>query len=355
MQVSAGQLQAVKQEVYTDESIEWVGQPRPLRFVRRGVWGSIYGMFTLALTIAWLAAATRRQPPDPGTGLGWLIVLVAAPIVLTGILLLLSPLWMWLAALRTTYVVTDERAIILRTGRLGRTRSFAADRVRYMIVRPQPDGSGDILFQPQSGYGRDGLAHVMATGFLGIEDVANVRGFLEALPDYREHNPSPVSRGERIGVWVAAIAMLILTAGFAMALLHEGVEMDLAVRRTPSGRIDAIARYDWTGRADLRIQVIQGILAAQVVQVDAGDSGTKDLLQLETPAGPVRLEPYDDATLMANEINRFIGMPKAAPLRFHQRASCGLGNVVFLAFTVVGAGLAILFMQLAWNSRWSTT
>jgi predicted lipoprotein len=103
---------------------------------------------------------------------------VAAPFAAIGLGCLSAPFWMIRKALRTAYLPTDRRAIVIEADwwRSRTVYSFWPAQLRHMQGYFERDGSGDLVFgERQEENGRVDI------GFIAIRNVAAVEQLLHAL------------------------------------------------------------------------------------------------------------------------------------------------------------------------------
>jgi hypothetical protein len=131
----------VDAELWNGERVIWTGQPIPSRFASRSIGLVFFGIPWTAFALFWMAGASGFKMPDFSHGFG-IFPLFGLPFVLIGFGLLSSPYWMRRKARRTTYVITDQRAIVLAGGVFGSItiRSFDPDRLKDIRRVQKPDG-----------------------------------------------------------------------------------------------------------------------------------------------------------------------------------------------------------------------
>ncbi len=169
----------VDAELRTGEQVVWVGQPIPSRFARRSIAFVLFGIPWTAFALFWIAGASRFKIPDFSKGFDF-FPLFGIPFVLVGLGMLSSPFWMRRKALKTAYVITDQRAIVLGAGAFGSTtvRSFDPDRLKDLRRVQKSDGTGDLIFERTWSQGdKQATDH----GFLAIANVREVESRIVSL------------------------------------------------------------------------------------------------------------------------------------------------------------------------------
>ncbi len=168
--------QTVEEELRTDETPVWVGQPLRRRFARLATPMLVLGLLAVVAQVLWVRHVRR-------TGFGLDMALWAIPFAALTLAMLLSPLWFMHSAKRTAYVVTDQRAIIFLGGVVRSVYSFRPSRLRRIRLYPRPDGSGDIVFTYLIWYAQGGTTLVprMDNGFYGITDLSGAEKAIRKL------------------------------------------------------------------------------------------------------------------------------------------------------------------------------
>lgn len=84
------------------------------------------------------------------------------------------------------YVLTNQRALLMRFGVFFRIRSFPIADVRKLTRFELEDGSGDLVFERFALKDEDGNLKTGENGFYGIADVRQVEKKLQALIETKE-------------------------------------------------------------------------------------------------------------------------------------------------------------------------
>jgi hypothetical protein len=97
--------------------------------------------------------------------------------------MLSSPFRMRRKALKTAYVITDQRAIMLAAGAFGSTmvRSFDPERLKDLRRVQNQDGTGDLIFERTWQEGRHGDMQAADHGFTAIADVQELERRIVSL------------------------------------------------------------------------------------------------------------------------------------------------------------------------------
>jgi hypothetical protein len=169
-------------ELAKGEQIAWVGQPIAVRWARMSLPFILFGIPWTAFAIFWIAAASSFKGPE-GLGVFGLFPLFGVPFVVIGLGMLSSPYWLWRKALRTAYVVTDRRTILIEGHLLSgfTVRSFEPDRLHDLQRTQYPDGSGNLVFERQFRIDRNGNSRPKEVGFLAIDGVKDVENLIREL------------------------------------------------------------------------------------------------------------------------------------------------------------------------------
>lgn len=173
----------VDAELAPGERTVWTGQPRPGRFVLRGLPLFLFAIPWTAFAVFWIAGASGFQfPPDFSKPPGY-FPLFGVPFVLIGLGLLSSPFWRMRAAKRTIYLLTDRRAVIFSSSAWGKLsiESYPPGRLQNLSRNQWPDGSGDLVFEQVSVPGSRNHTRLEDQGFLAIRDVKFVEEMVRKL------------------------------------------------------------------------------------------------------------------------------------------------------------------------------
>jgi hypothetical protein len=174
----------VNGELNTGERIVWLSQPLPSRYARMGLPAVLFAIPWTAFAIFWIAGASGFKMPDFSSFQG-LFPLFGLPFVLVGLGMFSAPYWMRRAAMRTAYLITDQRAIVIKAHvwRGFTIRSFAPERLTDLERTQYPDGSGNLIFERQQRRDCDGDPQTTRTGFIAIENVKEVENLIRDLAE----------------------------------------------------------------------------------------------------------------------------------------------------------------------------
>jgi hypothetical protein len=162
------------------ERVLWSGTPEPLRFsLRKSFPGALIGIPFFAFSLFWISMASRA-PGGAASPFPFPFWLFGIPFVLVGLGMVLSPVWHYARALRTSYVLTNRRAIVDYPGPFGRRISVPLTQIPFIETRGSFGNYGHVLFQEAvvSSYNRGGLAQ--RDGFVAVADPAQPEQLLRA-------------------------------------------------------------------------------------------------------------------------------------------------------------------------------
>jgi hypothetical protein len=170
----------IQSELQDGEQIQWVAQPIPMRFVLKSLPIFLFAIPWTAFAVFWITMASGFKMPQFSSVVS-LFPLFGVPFVLIGLGLLGSPLWMWIKARRTAYVLTNRRAIVLDARVLSFVvRSFNVERLQELRRHQHADMSGDLIFDRQYSQNSDGDRQYTDVGFLAIRDVRKVEDLIRS-------------------------------------------------------------------------------------------------------------------------------------------------------------------------------
>ncbi len=175
----------IDKEVDSREIIRWIQQPLPRFFLT--LYSFLMILFAIPWTsfsLFWLWGALGSQLPDLREGFKpeYLFALFGVPFVVIGFSMLLSPLWGWLAALNTVYIVTNKRAISLEYNWFNTTiRNYYPNQLNNLYRQERQDGIGDVIIGIRQWRDSGGYHRSEELGFLNIRNPSEVETLLRQL------------------------------------------------------------------------------------------------------------------------------------------------------------------------------
>ena len=178
-----------------DEKLLWSGRPSALRYAFKKSWsGFLFGLVFFGFSAFWIyGAATHGRNVE-----GWMGIpfwAFGVPFLIVGGVMVLSPLWHLFRGLRTTYVLTNRRALTTTPPPFAQRLSVPLAQIRFIDMRPTADGTGDIYFFKETVTGDSDGQSVRRDGFIAIADVARaeqlLRRAIERSVDTRREGASP--------------------------------------------------------------------------------------------------------------------------------------------------------------------
>jgi len=174
-----------------DERVVWMAQPIPRMIIKREIGGMIIGVFLVAASLAGMASlvggllyADNLEPVTVVALLGFLVVNAVVALA-PGLLFLSGPYWSWRKAIRTHYVLTNQRALLFQASWLNKMTIHSCELPQLARHRRVQfaDGSGHIFFEPlRSEDDRRPKTPAQAElGFIGIANAREVAGTIDKL------------------------------------------------------------------------------------------------------------------------------------------------------------------------------
>ncbi len=164
-------------ELESGELIQWMDMPIPRYFTPYSRKAFIFAIPWTAFALFWTYAAAGFEMPNLQTTED-LFCLFGVPFILFGIALFGSPLWVYHQALKTVYVITDRRAIILEAAKL---TSYPPEALTCITIRERRDGTGDIIISEEVSVDSDGDSSIKELGFFQIPCPKETRARLSQL------------------------------------------------------------------------------------------------------------------------------------------------------------------------------
>jgi hypothetical protein len=173
----------VNDAISPGEKLLWSGRPNPKRVMMQ-LDSLILVVFSIpwtAFALFWVYAAAGFKIPDfSKAGFEVLFPLFGVPFVLIGFGLMFSPLWKYLKAKQTIYVITDKRClIIVNNPRAKRVEVILPQEMGNFEIKERVDRTGDLIFARENYVNQNGQSNVKQNGFWGIPEVRDVEQILE--------------------------------------------------------------------------------------------------------------------------------------------------------------------------------
>lgn len=166
----------LRHELRADETPQWIGYPIPKQYaIQEGLKLFLFGIPWTAFVIFWESQAMKSE--------NLVLQLWGIPFILVGLYLLANPLLEYWRALRTIYVVTNQRVLILNGVFRPSKKVFAPSNLGDFDVERKYDGSGNIILsEEQKRAGEQGV-YIEKIGFKAIPNVREAEEHIEALQD----------------------------------------------------------------------------------------------------------------------------------------------------------------------------
>ncbi len=158
----------VSREMRSREKPLWIGRPIAKKFALEEGWR------TFAFGIPWTAAALYMGYQGAQSG-SMLTVAVAIPLVAIGVFFLTAPVQEYWRARRTTYVVSNQRLIILNGLWRPSIETFDPSDIGSLDVHAAGDGVGSIIFLEKREWRAQGGWLVTKIGFKAIAGVTEAK------------------------------------------------------------------------------------------------------------------------------------------------------------------------------------
>ncbi|MBV9863955.1 MAG: hypothetical protein JO316_01245 [Abitibacteriaceae bacterium] len=176
----------VQPDVESGEQILWVGQPNAARMAVKSIGGFLFGVgwtwFTVAFIMGWMSHNSSSQWPGGIWGFGGLaFYLFMTPFLIVGLAMLASPLLSYQQGLRTFYAITNQRILVIETGKSRKVQSYGEGDIGNLERTEQPDGSGDLTFAKQHYKDGDGDLRTRDIKLVGIAQVRTVENIIREV------------------------------------------------------------------------------------------------------------------------------------------------------------------------------
>lgn len=172
MQYDPSLNQPFQAELESGERLLWTGRADPVR--------SALGAFAIwFFAIPWTAFSVNFMLMWRNHD--WASYIFQGSFVLIGVGLLSTPLWTYLRARATLYGITQQRIILLTTGRTRTVQSFRDEDLNHIVRTERADGSGDLTFAQRSYRDSDGDRRTQNFTMVGILNVREVERLVRSV------------------------------------------------------------------------------------------------------------------------------------------------------------------------------
>ncbi|MDY6897841.1 MAG: hypothetical protein SWZ49_07140 [Cyanobacteriota bacterium] len=174
----------VDKELEIGESIRWIGQPIPRFFTVSSVGSFLFAIPWTGFVVFWVLTASRASI---------FFALFGIPFLIVGFGMLSSPIWFWLSAKNTAYVITNKRAlsisvpVTLFANILSTTiRNYPPSKLKDIYRKERANGTGDVVMGVQQSNRYLNNRRNQTTeeiGFMGIRNPREVEKMLRQLAE----------------------------------------------------------------------------------------------------------------------------------------------------------------------------
>jgi hypothetical protein len=173
----------VRRELEIDETIQWIDMPVPRFFTPFSIGAFLFAIPWTGFAVFWTFGAAGFTIPDFSEGLSGVdfFPLFGLPFILIGIGLLTTPIRTYWRALKTVYVITDQRAITIQGGRTTVVRSFPPRDLQNIFRKEKRDGTGDVIITQGAVLDSSNNKDSEPLGFLQIRNPREVERMLKKL------------------------------------------------------------------------------------------------------------------------------------------------------------------------------
>ena len=165
----------VDRELEPNEQIQWIDMPVPKFFTKFSTPLFLFAIPWTSFAVFWIIGAS--QSPSKA------FALFGVPFLLIGVCMLLSPLWAYYKTLKSVYVITSKRAIIIDGGKSFTIRSYPPEKLHNIYRVEKKNGIGDVLISFSTWTDSDGDTQKTDIGFINIRDPKYVESMLKNLAE----------------------------------------------------------------------------------------------------------------------------------------------------------------------------
>lgn len=176
--------QKVDKELEIGESIRWIEQPIPRFFTASSIGSFLFAIPWTGFVVFWVLTASRASI---------FFALFGIPFLIVGFGMLSSPIWFWLSAKNTAYIITNQRAISITIsfapfGNMSSTtiRNYPPSELKNIYRIERADGTGDVVMgiEQKTKYVNNRRRETTEEiGFMGIRNPQEVEKMLRQLAE----------------------------------------------------------------------------------------------------------------------------------------------------------------------------
>ena len=175
----------INEELQPDEYIKWIAQPIPNFFI-----ASVYSCGGFFFTYFGLPSVWGVLENVPSLKEGWqfqhilsipffsIVVFFISSSALIGIVMIFSPLWVYLDVKNTVYLVTNKRAIYIEGNSI---KSYLSNELKRIYCKEGKYDIGDVIIAIERWQEPDGYEYSEEIGFMRIINPHKVAKILKQL------------------------------------------------------------------------------------------------------------------------------------------------------------------------------
>jgi hypothetical protein len=158
------------------EKLLWSGKPDPQRYAfAKSRLPFFIGISCLGIAGSLASGAIQAHPSSIWLEIAFWTI---------GSALVFSPLWYSYEAERTTYALTDRRAVVDYAGFMPQRTSYPLNRITLIEMRPRRGGSGHVYFHhTQDPTQEDIIKTIHREGFVAVPEIHRVEQLLRNAVD----------------------------------------------------------------------------------------------------------------------------------------------------------------------------
>ncbi|MDX1483053.1 MAG: hypothetical protein R3229_01120 [Alphaproteobacteria bacterium] len=164
----------VSKQMRSREKPLWIAKPIPRAYaLKEGAQTFVNGVLLIALVVYLEYGALESGDMA--------MVAIGIPFALLGLYFMSAPVREYIRARRTTYVITNQRLIILNGLFRSTVDSFAPFDIGSLEVDIADDGSGSIIFQEKRDWRAHGGRFLKKVGFKAVERALEAQALILTL------------------------------------------------------------------------------------------------------------------------------------------------------------------------------
>jgi hypothetical protein len=172
------QQSVARSETKDGENVIWWGQPSGKEMAKSGRSVFIIGIGLLFMSLCYIGIPYLLYEDSDQDFMKYIFLFISLPFLVISLRMIAAPTIEKRKANRTVYAVTNQRAMIIATGKNKKVTSYFPGDIIAINRKINEDGSGNLLFTMNPSRAATNPGSGIKNAFLGVPDVQVVEMYL---------------------------------------------------------------------------------------------------------------------------------------------------------------------------------